>query len=137
MELPLNISSSAAVLQHKLRAFQALRGLQKSSAILGQYQAYSGQVRRELQKPDGFQSLTPTFAGRHRSWCLWGHQQLEAAGPPSALCSVGLREIFSPPRPVASLKLQVTYLRLHAVPGNLLWDSDRNHLRGGLCLSLL
>ena len=87
MELPLNISSSAAVLQHKLWAFQALRGLQKSSAILGQYQAYSGQVRRELQKPDGFQSLTPTFAGRHRSWCLWGHQQLEATGPPSALCA--------------------------------------------------
>lgn len=63
MELPHNISSSAAVLQHKLQAFQALRGLQKSNAILGQYQAYSGQVRQELQKPDGFQSLTPTFAG--------------------------------------------------------------------------
>ena len=24
---------------------------------------YSGQVRRELQKPDSFHSLTPTFAG--------------------------------------------------------------------------
>ncbi|KAM7323909.1 hypothetical protein ACRRTK_016214 [Alexandromys fortis] len=63
MELPHNISSSAAVLQHKLQAFQALRGLQKNSAILGQYQAYSGQVRQELQKPDSYQSLTPTFAG--------------------------------------------------------------------------
>lgn len=128
MELPHNVSSSVAVLQHKLQAFQALRGLQKSSAILGQYQAYSRQVRQELQKPDSFQSLTPTFAGRHQSWRLWGHQQLEAAGPPSALCSaeaVTPGDLFSvwwspPPRPAASLKLQVTYFSLHAVPGNLL-----------------
>lgn len=63
MELPRNVSSSEAVLQHKLQAFRALRGLQKGSAVLGQYQAYSEQVRRELQKPDGFHSLTPTFAG--------------------------------------------------------------------------
>lgn len=68
MELPYNISSSKAVLQHKLQAFQALRGLQKGSAVLGQYQAYSRQVRREQQKPDSFYSLTPTFAGG-----LWGH----------------------------------------------------------------
>ncbi|XP_037355008.1 GDH/6PGL endoplasmic bifunctional protein [Talpa occidentalis] len=63
MELPHNISSSEAVLRHKLQAFQALRGLQKGSAVLGQYQAYSQQVRRELQKPASFHSLTPTFAG--------------------------------------------------------------------------
>ncbi|XP_049474790.1 GDH/6PGL endoplasmic bifunctional protein isoform X1 [Panthera uncia] len=63
MELPHNISSSESVLQHKLRAFRALRGLQKGSAVLGQYQAYSEQVRREQQKPDSFHSLTPTFAG--------------------------------------------------------------------------
>ncbi|KAM5322435.1 GDH/6PGL endoplasmic bifunctional protein isoform 1-T1 [Glossophaga mutica] len=63
MELPHNASSSAAVLQHKLQAFQALRGLRRGSAVLGQYQAYSEQVRRELRKPDSFQSLTPTFAG--------------------------------------------------------------------------
>ncbi|XP_048206145.1 GDH/6PGL endoplasmic bifunctional protein [Perognathus longimembris pacificus] len=63
MELPGNISSSAAVLEHKLQAFRALRGLQRGSAVLGQYQAYRGQVRRELQKPGGFHSLTPTFAG--------------------------------------------------------------------------
>lgn len=142
MELPHNISSSTAVLQHKLQAFQALRGLQKSSAILGQYQAYSGQVRQELQKPDGFQSLTPTFAGRHQSWPLWGPHPLEAAVPPSALCSVVAetpRDLFSawrspPPRPAASLKLQVTYLSLRSVPENL-WDSDRYHLHR-LCLSL-
>ncbi|XP_007534218.1 GDH/6PGL endoplasmic bifunctional protein [Erinaceus europaeus] len=63
MELPHNISSSEAVLQHKLQAFQALRDLQKSNAVLGQYQDYSQQVRRELHKPDSFHSLTPTFAG--------------------------------------------------------------------------
>lgn len=75
MELPHNVSSWEAVLQHKLQAFQALRGLQKGSAVLGQYQAYSEQVRRELQKPDSFHSLTPTFAGG-----LWS--QAPAAGLP-------------------------------------------------------
>lgn len=63
MELPYNVSSSEAVLQHKLQAFQALRGLRKGSAVVGQYQAYSEQVRRELHKPPSFHSLTPTFAG--------------------------------------------------------------------------
>lgn len=68
MELPLNLSSSEAVLGHKLQAFRALRGLQRGSAVVGQYQAYRGQVRRELQKPDSFHSLTPTFAGGLRGW---------------------------------------------------------------------
>lgn len=75
MELPLNLSSSEAVLGHKLQAFRALRGLQRGSAVVGQYQAYRGQVRRELQKPDSFHSLTPTFAGG-----LWGWAR--AAGRP-------------------------------------------------------
>lgn len=78
MELPHNVSSSEAVLQHKLQAFQALRGLWKGSAIVGQYQAYTEQVRRELHKPPSFHSLTPTFAG-----VLWGQLGLRAAaGPP-------------------------------------------------------
>ncbi|KAM4872822.1 GDH/6PGL endoplasmic bifunctional protein isoform 2-T2 [Thomomys bottae] len=63
MELPGDISSSAAVLEHKLQAFRALRGLRRGSAVLGQYQNYSAQVRQELQKPGSFHSLTPTFAG--------------------------------------------------------------------------
>lgn len=63
MELPRNTSSPEAVLQSKLQTFGALRGLQSDSAVLGQYQAYSEQVRQELQRPPGFQSLTPTFAG--------------------------------------------------------------------------
>ncbi|XP_039697942.1 GDH/6PGL endoplasmic bifunctional protein isoform X5 [Pteropus medius] len=63
MELPYNASSAEAVLQHKLQAFRALRGLRRASAVLGQYRAYGTQVRRELHKPDSFHSLTPTFAG--------------------------------------------------------------------------
>ncbi|KAK1340528.1 hypothetical protein QTO34_019098 [Cnephaeus nilssonii] len=63
MELPPDIGSSEAVLRHKLQVFGALRGLRRGSAVLGQYQAYSEQVRRELHKPAGFLSLTPTFAG--------------------------------------------------------------------------
>ncbi|KAK2105877.1 hypothetical protein P7K49_015391 [Saguinus oedipus] len=71
MELPHSISSVEAVLRHKLRLFQALRGLQRASAVVGQYQAYSEQVRRELQKLDSFHSLTPTFAGGPWGWA-WG-----------------------------------------------------------------
>jgi hexose-6-phosphate dehydrogenase len=67
MELPHNTSSSAAVLEHKLQALRVLQGLQKGNAVLGQYRAYSGQVRQELQKPEGFLSLTPTFAGELQS----------------------------------------------------------------------
>ncbi|XP_062046367.1 GDH/6PGL endoplasmic bifunctional protein [Lepus europaeus] len=63
MELPANVSCSEAVLRHKLQTFRALRGLQRGSAVVGQYQAYSEQVRRELGKPGSSPSLTPTFAG--------------------------------------------------------------------------
>lgn len=66
MELPPDVGSSEAVLRHKLQVFGALRGLRRGSAVLGQYQAYSEQVRRELHKPAGFLSLTPTFAGGPR-----------------------------------------------------------------------
>lgn len=68
MELPYNVSSAQAVLQHKLQAFQALRGLRRRSAVLGQYQAYREQVCRELHKPPSFHSLTPTFAGGCWGW---------------------------------------------------------------------
>ncbi|NXT21732.1 G6PE protein, partial [Syrrhaptes paradoxus] len=63
MELPANISRADEVLQCKLRAFQSLRGLQKNSAVLGQYQAYASQVQEELQKARDYISTTPTFAG--------------------------------------------------------------------------
>ncbi|NXV77025.1 G6PE protein, partial [Atlantisia rogersi] len=63
MELPANVSKAEEVLQCKLQAFQSLRGLEKNSAVLGQYQAYASQVQEELQKAQDYISTTPTFAG--------------------------------------------------------------------------
>ncbi|NXC38329.1 G6PE protein, partial [Penelope pileata] len=63
MELPGNLSRAEEVLQCKLQALQALRGLEKQSAVLGQYQAYASHVREELQKGQDYVSTTPTFAG--------------------------------------------------------------------------
>ncbi|KFP42295.1 GDH/6PGL endoplasmic bifunctional protein, partial [Chlamydotis macqueenii] len=63
MELPANVSRAEEVLQCKLQAFQSLRGLEKKSAVLGQYQAYASQVQEELQKAQDYISTTPTFAG--------------------------------------------------------------------------
>ncbi|NXW46085.1 G6PE protein, partial [Nyctiprogne leucopyga] len=63
MELPANVSRAEEVLQCKLQAFQSLRGLEKNSAVLGQYQAYASQVQEELQKAQDYFSTTPTFAG--------------------------------------------------------------------------
>lgn len=63
MELPANVSSAQEVVQHKLQALQALWGLQRSSAVLGQYQAYDSQVQEELPEARGHVSTTPTFAG--------------------------------------------------------------------------
>ncbi|NWX32839.1 G6PE protein, partial [Notiomystis cincta] len=63
MELPTNGSSAQEVVQHKLQAFQSLWGLERSSAVLGQYQAYNSQVQEELQEAPGYVSTTPTFAG--------------------------------------------------------------------------
>ncbi|XP_010003457.1 PREDICTED: GDH/6PGL endoplasmic bifunctional protein [Chaetura pelagica] len=63
MELPANVSRTEEVLQCKLQAFQSLQGLEKNSAVLGQYQAYASQVQEELQKAQDYISTTPTFAG--------------------------------------------------------------------------
>ncbi|XP_019367321.1 PREDICTED: GDH/6PGL endoplasmic bifunctional protein isoform X1 [Gavialis gangeticus] len=63
MELPANISSTEDVLQHKLQTFKSLQGLEKTSAVIGQYQAYTSQVQEELQKAQNYFSMTPTFAG--------------------------------------------------------------------------
>uniref|UniRef100_A0A8C4TR82 GDH/6PGL endoplasmic bifunctional protein n=1 Tax=Falco tinnunculus TaxID=100819 RepID=A0A8C4TR82_FALTI len=63
MELPANVSRAEEVLQCKLQAFQSLWGLEKNSAVLGQYQAYASQVQEELQKTRDYISTTPTFAG--------------------------------------------------------------------------
>ncbi|NXH27093.1 G6PE protein, partial [Myiagra hebetior] len=63
MELPANVSSAHEVVQHKLQALQSLWGLERSSAVLGQYQAYDSHVQEELQEARGYVSTTPTFAG--------------------------------------------------------------------------
>lgn len=68
MELPANVSSAQEVLQHKLQALQSLWGLDRSSAVLGQYQAYDSQVQEELQEARGYVSTTPTFAGESLGW---------------------------------------------------------------------
>lgn len=70
MELPANVSSAQEVLQHKLQALQSLWGLDRSSAVLGQYQAYDSQVQEELQEARGRVSTTPTFAGESLGWAL-------------------------------------------------------------------
>lgn len=70
MELPANVSSAREVVQHKLQAFQSLWGLERSSAVLGQYQAYNSQVQEELQEAQGYVSTTPTFAGESLGWAL-------------------------------------------------------------------
>jgi len=70
MELPGNVSRAEEVLQCKLQAFQSLRGLQKTSAVLGQYQAYASQVQEELQKAQDYISTTPTFAGESWIWAM-------------------------------------------------------------------
>ncbi|XP_063001251.1 GDH/6PGL endoplasmic bifunctional protein [Elgaria multicarinata webbii] len=63
MELPANISDSEAVLRSKLQAFATLQGLERSSAVIGQYEGYNAHVREELQKEPNYFSRTPTFAG--------------------------------------------------------------------------
>lgn len=63
MELPGNLSKAEEVLQCKLQALQSLRGLEKQSVVLGQYQAYASHVQEELQKGQNYISTTPTFAG--------------------------------------------------------------------------
>ncbi|XP_063173483.1 GDH/6PGL endoplasmic bifunctional protein [Candoia aspera] len=63
MELPANVTSSEDVLRSKLGTFACLRSLEKTSAVIGQYEAYSTHVREELQKGQDYFTRTPTFAG--------------------------------------------------------------------------
>lgn len=63
MELPGNLSRTEEILQCKLQALRSLRGLEKHSAVLGQYQAYASHVQEELKKGQDYVSTTPTFAG--------------------------------------------------------------------------
>lgn len=63
MRLPVNMSSSEEALRNKLRIFSVMQPLRKNRAVVGQYQAYSSEAQRELNKTKDFFSLTPTFAG--------------------------------------------------------------------------
>ncbi|KAJ7306376.1 hypothetical protein JRQ81_009721 [Phrynocephalus forsythii] len=63
MELPENVGNAEDVLRSKLQTFASLRGLEKNSAVMGQYEAYNRHVREELQKGLDYFSSTPTFAG--------------------------------------------------------------------------
>ncbi|XP_015192413.2 GDH/6PGL endoplasmic bifunctional protein [Lepisosteus oculatus] len=62
-EIPVNLSSSGEILRNKLRVFSSLLPLDRGSAVIGQYQAYSAEVREELNKTKDFVSAMPTFAG--------------------------------------------------------------------------
>lgn len=66
MEVPANGTSSQEGLRNKMAALGALQQLAKSSAVIGQYEAYSGEVQEELNKTKDHVSITPTFAGRSR-----------------------------------------------------------------------
>ncbi|KAM9799597.1 GDH/6PGL endoplasmic bifunctional protein isoform X1 [Syngnathus typhle] len=62
MRLPANLSDSEEVLQNKLWLLSSLLPLGKNQAVVGQYQAYQAEVRRELNKTKDHMSITPTFA---------------------------------------------------------------------------
>ncbi|KAM4613482.1 GDH/6PGL endoplasmic bifunctional protein [Polymixia lowei] len=62
MGLPDNLSSTEEVLRNKLKIFSLLQPLGKKQAIIGQYQAYSTEVKEELNKTNDYLSVTPTFA---------------------------------------------------------------------------
>ncbi|KAA0712785.1 GDH/6PGL endoplasmic bifunctional protein [Triplophysa tibetana] len=63
MNLPANLSNSAEILQNKLQLLASLQNIDKSNAVIGQYQAYNGEVQEELNKTKDYYSVTPTFAG--------------------------------------------------------------------------
>lgn len=63
MNLPANLSNSAETLQNKLYFLASLQHIDKINAVVGQYQAYNGEVQEELNKTKDYYSVTPTFTG--------------------------------------------------------------------------
>ncbi|XP_021332932.1 GDH/6PGL endoplasmic bifunctional protein [Danio rerio] len=63
MNLPANLSNSKEILLNKLHFLASLQHIDNSNAVVGQYQAYNGEVQAELNKTKDYFSLTPTFAG--------------------------------------------------------------------------
>lgn len=70
MNLPANLSNSAEILQNKLQFLASLQNIDKSNAVIGQYQAYNGEVQEELNKTKDYYSVTPTFAGEQTFFIL-------------------------------------------------------------------
>ncbi|KAK3574807.1 hypothetical protein QTP86_018391 [Hemibagrus guttatus] len=63
MNIPANLSNSEEVLQNKLKVFNGLEYIDRSSVVVGQYQSYNAEVQMELNKTKDYFSFTPTFAG--------------------------------------------------------------------------
>lgn len=64
MTVPEKLSNSNSILQNKLKVFNWLKPLDRNSAVVGQYQKYTAEVQKELNKTKDHFSLTPTFAGK-------------------------------------------------------------------------
>ncbi len=67
MNLPANLSNSKEILQNKLNLLASLQHVDNSNVVVGQYQAYNGEVQEELNKTKDYFSFTPTFAGEWKS----------------------------------------------------------------------
>ncbi|XP_069774505.1 GDH/6PGL endoplasmic bifunctional protein [Narcine bancroftii] len=63
METPANISDSDEIHRNKMKVYSSLQKLSRRSAVIGQYQAYNGEVVQELKKPADYRSNVATFAG--------------------------------------------------------------------------
>ncbi|XP_030632000.1 GDH/6PGL endoplasmic bifunctional protein [Chanos chanos] len=63
MSVPADLDNSDETLQNKLKLFSTLQRLNRNSAVIGQYQAYTAEVQEELNKTKDYFSRTPTFAG--------------------------------------------------------------------------
>ena len=70
MKVPQTLSSSEEVLRNKLQIFRLLQPVGTKQAVIGQYQAYTAEVREELNKTSDQFSVTPTFAGEFHKLTL-------------------------------------------------------------------
>jgi hexose-6-phosphate dehydrogenase len=70
MKVPQILSSSEEVLRNKLQIFSHLQPVGTKQAVIGQYQAYTAEVREELNKTTDQFSVTPTFAGEYHKVAL-------------------------------------------------------------------
>ncbi|XP_058017134.1 GDH/6PGL endoplasmic bifunctional protein [Ahaetulla prasina] len=118
MELPANLTNSEEVLRRKLGVFSCLRSLEKTSAVIGQYEAYGAHVREELQKGQDYFTTTPTFAG-----VLVHVDNLRWEGVPFVLMSGKV------------LDERASYVRIlfknqaHCIQTESAWEAERSHCK--------